>query len=139
MTYNSIITAIIERIQTITDTPVYSFEPQQPNSTPFITVLPARMENAIYSSCSNRIKKRFKITIADDISDNDYTREQAETVVLGLADDILADFIKKDAFSEYAHLAQIENGEPKYLQREGGFSRIFELFITFDFLLSTNG
>lgn len=121
------------RIKTLMNTvseieSVYDYEPQNPTGFPFCSIVPTEGSDETEDSCSNETKYNFSIKIFDDLAGDTVDREEVETRMRTLGDTVLEKFREKTLFQlEGGHFFIAKNNGFKYIEREGGFARVFEI------------
>lgn len=125
---------LAEKLETIGEIQaVYRCEPKNPTGFPFAMVLPAPSRNETLDSCSNSLFFAFRVSLVDDISDNDELRQGVEDRIYGIIDEIFTILSQKNAFTGVSRQI-VRTGEPKYIEREGGLARLYEISIEFQIL-----
>jgi len=127
--------AFSSRIKTTMETlgslkKVYDYEPKNPEGFPFCSILPVDGGDTAKDSCDNETVYTFRVQILDDMASEQVTREEIETRMREVADSTLLLFREKNLFLPEGGLFHIvKNNSFKYVEREGGYSRVFEVLI----------
>ena len=108
---------------------IYGYEPEELSGFPCISVTASSNSEGFYSTCSNFNVYVFNILIFDDLSSKTELIKNFEIRMMTLADSIL-DLLRKSDFSGVNGVAVLPKiGGFKYLRRESGNVRAFEIQI----------
>lgn len=106
---------------------IYGYEPEKISGFPCISVVASGTGESFYSNIQNGQVYNFLILLFDDLASKSDTKEEVENRIMELADETL-DVLRKtnfEAFGGYLPLPSV--GGAKYLKREEGHVRAFEI------------